>query len=313
MLSNYSSLLEFMAGVYLTMCLDNILTQKIWSVDYFAAFKHSLEELSFGGNKSIASEVVDQNRDQISVMQAKLTKKSVYMLSYIFLLLYTCGVEADCHPEISGCSLYLFVFLQSFVTLITLCFSERVFSKWSNTFKVLVLSLIFVTLISNLNLPVYWFSKIDIPVYIIVYSVLFLVVYPIFWQLFKVWVYRSLFYDYINNEMIKVSNEYNMVLHILQNGGDTSKLPQEYGQILQNNTIKHKKDKAQKAIDDSITDYTNLLQVKLRKIGYETTIIAVLWASLFNKNEVLRVQVQSGSSDESLDKEENELSNYKKK
>ena len=109
MLSNYSSLLELLAGVYFTMCLDNILTQKIWSVDYFSAFKNSREQLSFGGNKSIASEVVDQNRDLISIMQAKLTKKSVYMLTYIAILLFACGVEADKQPTSTGCGIYMFI------------------------------------------------------------------------------------------------------------------------------------------------------------------------------------------------------------
>ena len=92
------------------MCLDNILTQKIWSVDYFAAFKKSLEELSFGGNNSIVSEVVDQNRDLVSVMQAKLTTKSVYMLTYISILLFICGVEADQKSP----TIYMFVVLQAF-------------------------------------------------------------------------------------------------------------------------------------------------------------------------------------------------------
>lgn len=312
MLSNYSSLLELMAGVYFTMCLDNILTQKIWSVDYFAAFKKSLEELSFGGNKSIASEVVDQNRDLISIMQAKLTKKSVYMLTFISILLFACGVEADQCPKSPDCGIYMFVELQSLVTMVVLCFSEYIFQKWSRTFNVILWPLILLFILSNISYCVNLYSYMAIPVIGIIHLVLFLVVYPILWQVFKVWVYKSQFYDYMNNTMIKVSNEYNMVLYILQNDGETSKLPDEYGKILNDNTIKHKKDKAQKAIDDSITDYTALLQRKLKKIGYDTSIWTVLWTNMISKDAILNQQtppIKTSLDDDST----NELNNYKKK
>lgn len=312
MLTNYSSLLELMAGVYFTMCLDNILTQKIWSVDYFAAFKKSLEELSFGGNKSIASEVVDQNRDQISIMQAKLTKKSVYMLTYIAIMLFACGVESNQEPKTATCGIYMFIELQSLTTLISLCFSEYVFQKWSRTFKAILLPLVIIIILSNIPSVINIYSYIAIPLVGIIHIVLFLVVYPILWQVFKVWVYRSQFYKYVNNTMIQVSNEYNSVLDILLNEGDTSKLPEEYGKILNDNTIKHKKDKAQKAIDDSITDYTALLQRKLKKIGYDTSILTVLWTNLIYKDEVL-IQQTTTPQKSPDDEVSNELVNYKKK
>lgn len=312
MLANYSSLLELMAGVYFTMCLDNILTQKIWSVDYFAAFKKSLEELSFGGNKSIASEVVDQNRDQISIMQAKLTKKSVYMLTYISILLFSCGVEADQNPQTNACGIYMFILLYSIVTLISLCFSEYIFQKWSRTFNAIFWPLAVLSILSNIGYCISLYSIIAIPVLGIIYMVLFLVVYPILWQTFKVWAYKSQFYKYMNNTMMHVSNEYNHVLDILQNEGNTNDLPAEYGKILQENTIKHKKDKTQKAIDDSITDYTSLLQKKLKTIGYETSIWTVLWSNLIYKDENLNIPIQK-SETISEEKESNELDNYKKK
>ena len=312
MLSNYSSLLELMAGVYFTMCLDNILTQKIWSVDYFAAFKKSLEELSFGGNKSIASEVVDQNRDLISIMQAKLTKKSVYMLTYISILLFACGVEANQSSTSSACGIYMFILLQSIITLIILCSSKFIFQKWSRTFNALFWPLTAIFVLSNSSYCVNLYSYISFPVIGITHLVLFLVVYPILWQVFKVWAYKSQFYKYMNNTMIKVSNEYNNVLDILQNGGDINDLPEEYGKILQENTIKHKKDKTQKAIDDSITDYTALLQRKLKKIGYGTSIWTVLWTNLIYKDEVPNQQTSNQVASPN-DVHVNELNNYKKK
>lgn len=312
MLSNFSSLLELMAGVYFTMCLDNILTQKIWSVDYFAAFKKSLEELSFGGNKAIASEVVDQNRDLISIMQAKLTKKSVYMLTYISIMLFACGIEANQSPTTEACGIYMFIELQSLFSLIILCSSKFVFQKWSRTFNALFWPLAVIFVLSNISYCVNLYSYIAIPVIGIIHLVLFLVVYPILWQVFKVWAYKSQFYKYMNNTMIQVSNEYNNVLDILQNGGAINDLPEEYGKILQENTIKHKKDKTQKAIDDSITDYTALLQRKLKKIGYDTSIWTVLRTNLIYKDEILNQQISNPATSPD-DKDVNELSNYKKK
>lgn len=311
MLSSYSSLLELIAGVYFTMCLDNILTQRIWSVDYFSAFKKSLEELSFGGNKSIASEVVDKNRDLISIMQAKLTKKSVYMLTFIAILLFACGVESNQESDNERFEIYMFVELQSLVTLISLCFSEYIFQKWARTFYIILLPLILFSILLNIDYCVNMYSYIAIPIGYLLHLVIFLVVFPILWQIFKVWVYKSQFYKYMNNTMILVSNEYNSVLDIIQNGGDFSKLPEEYGKILQENTIKHKKDKAQKAIDDSITAYTTLLQQKLKKIGYNTSIWTVLWTNLTTNDKVLNQQ-KSTSEISNSENKNNELDNYKK-
>lgn len=287
MLSNYSSFLELLAGVYFSMCLDNVLTQKIWTVDYFAAFRRSLEGMTFGGNTSIATEVVDNNRDLISMMQAKLTKKSVYMLAFISLMLLSCGFEADKGNCTTVSNVYLFVLVETIAVSIVLLFSNYIFGTWKRTWVATIIPLTVCAILSIIPTVVNIFnSTLCIPTRSIVYFVLFVVIYPILWQIFKVWVYKSLFFDYVNCEMIKVRNEYETVLSIIENGGDTTKLPKEYGEILQHNTIKLKKEKAQKAIDSSISAYSELLQSKLRKIGYETSLFTVFLSSFKRKPKV---------------------------
>ncbi|MBO7415552.1 MAG: hypothetical protein J6U22_03150 [Bacteroidaceae bacterium] len=309
MLSNYSSLLEFLAGVYLTMCLDNLLTQKIWTVDYFAAFKKSLEELSFGGNTSIASEVVDKNRDQISVMQAQLTKKSVFMLVYIFLMLLLGGISTCMTQDTT--IICLMAEVLTIQAIIILFFSGYVFQEWSRTFWFILTSLLLMLAVTLIPILALWFVKIVLKDEYIVLMMLFVAIYPIIWQIFKVWVHRSLFYGYVNRSMLAVKDEYENVLDIINNNGDTSKLPVEYGKILQANTIKHKNDDAQKAIDSSIKEYTDLLQSKLRKIGYETSIFMVIWSSIWTKKSKYNNSEKVSLTD--TDSNNNGLSNYKKK
>lgn len=309
MLSNFSSLLELLAGVYFTICLDNVLTHKIWTVDYFAAFKKSLESMSFAGNTSIATDVVDNNRDLVSIMQARLTKKSVYMLVYITIMLIVCGVEASTNDEIEKDKLYLFNMMISIATLIALCFSKKIFLKWEYT-SIFILFSLLVSLIS-VSIPAlfsFYSNYVSIPRVYVIRFTLFLVLIPILWQIFSVWVYKGLYYDYMNYSMIKLRDEYESVLDIVQNNGDTTRLPDEYGKILQENALKHKEDKTQKAIDNSITDYTLLLQNKLRNLGYETTMIKVL-VSIFKIKRYAKT-MKKQTQNETFKNEDNNLKNY---
>ncbi len=259
MLSNYSSFFEFIAAVYCTMSIDNILTQKIWSVDYFEGFKRALDGMSFEGNSNITSELVEKNRNRVNIMQTKLTKKSVLMLCYITLILLFCGLEADLSNSCTVQSVYTSIITGSSIVLLCHLLSRYIFKKWKWTF-IGVSSMCIASGITYFH----HIAGTKIEAHLITYSVIALLLWPILWQIFLVWVYKSLYYGYVKHEMLRVKHDYELALHIIQNNGDVNNLPSDYGKILQKNTICHKNDSTQKAIDDSITEYAQLLEAKLK-------------------------------------------------
>ena len=310
MLSNYTSLIEFLAAVYCTMCIDNILTQKIWSVDYFDGFRRALEGMEFGGNTTIATDLIDKNRQQVNTLQSKLTKKSVFMLFYVFLILVACGRESDASSEEMLPYIALFLTSLSSLTAISLFLSKFVFPLWKSTFITLFLASLIPILLIQSHDTVAWYSELQLRHRFVVNFVLIVLTYPILWQMFIVWVYRSLFYDYVKTSMLQVKAEYENVLDIIQNNGDISNLPSEYGEILQKNTLSHKQGKAQEAIDDSISEYAGLLEQKLKKLGYETSVLLIIGRSLkyklFKRNLMPEPKVE-------MEEHTNELVNYKNK
>ena len=64
MIANYSSFLEFIAAVYCTIWIDNIITQKVWTPKYFDSLRKAIEGVQFAGNTSLNTEIIESNTER---------------------------------------------------------------------------------------------------------------------------------------------------------------------------------------------------------------------------------------------------------
>ena len=124
MISWYSSLFECLAALYFTMCLDRVLSEKIWTVDFYKRFSKVLNDID--GNISISNKVINVLKKRVKDMQDGVTNLSVVMMAVIIGLLLLCGYEAGL--EAKGINL---VPLHSAitVTMAIICVCTTVFKR----------------------------------------------------------------------------------------------------------------------------------------------------------------------------------------
>ena len=73
------------------MCLDNVLSEKIWTVDFYKRFSKVLNDID--DNISISNKVVNALKKKVKDMQDGVTNLSVVMMTVIVGLLVLCGYE----------------------------------------------------------------------------------------------------------------------------------------------------------------------------------------------------------------------------
>lgn len=281
MVGFYSSYLEFIGAVYFSMSLDEILKKKIWSPQDEIKQKKLLESLGGYEDKNFAKAVVDANQAKGIILQAELIKKSVIGLFLIAFLLVLCGFESnfkDSNNESTLLNFHLCVaYTIAYFLLSLFVLQWIVFNKW----KYIVLYLISVLLVFLLLFCFdYTYGNTQIEFFIVKHIGLYVCVavsIPILWQIFITWIYKSVFYGYIKDKIINSRNKYQKVINDIQNGNYNS-LPKEYHEIYMKNSQKTPDTTAQKAMDDSLTEYRGVLYNEIRTIGNKVKLFDLVFA-----------------------------------
>jgi len=221
MLSWYSSLFECLAALYFTMCLDEVLSKKIWTVDYYKRFTKVLTDIDEGLRMS--EKVVGTLKKKVLLMQKSVTNLSIFMMSVIIGLLFLCGYETELDNK-GGSLLSLHFALTVSMLACGMCatvFKRAIFGYWKRSIIVL-LSTVFIFLclfyLSPHGCFVEWLGGHSTTI-----TVLTLVL-PIVVQIIYCWAYRNLYYGYMREKvkaMIESKNKDNVdfaqeILHIAE-------------------------------------------------------------------------------------------------
>lgn len=133
MIAHYSSFLEFLAALYSTIFLDNIITQRVWTPQYIDGLRKAIDGVDFAGNDSFGSTIIEMNTAKGNELQLRSTKKSIFMILIISFLLIFCGYEQDFENKISLLHNALLYSLTIGIGLTLLIFNKIIFSKWKWT------------------------------------------------------------------------------------------------------------------------------------------------------------------------------------
>ena len=198
MISWYSSLFECLAALYFTMCLDRVLSEKIWTVDFYKRFSKVLNDID--GNISISNKVINVLKKRVKDMQDGVTYLSVVMMAVIIGLLLLCGYEAGL--EAKGINL---VPLHSAiaVTMAILCvcttvFKRVLFGSWKLSAIVFLGAVLIFGLLLLLNMDGRVFEWLGNHCVIITNFALIL---PVIFQVIFCWAYRNLYYGYMRSKV----------------------------------------------------------------------------------------------------------------
>lgn len=198
MVSWFSSLFECLAALYFTMCLDKVLSDKIWTVDFYKRFSKVLNDID--GSISISNRVVNALKKRVKDMQDGVTNLSVVMMAVIIGLLILCGYETGL--EAKGINLtHLHSAIAVTMALIGVCatvFKRFIFGSWKLSAIVLLGAVFIFGILLLLNMEgciIEWLGN-----HCVIITNLALIL-PVIIQIIFCWAYRNLYYGFMRSKV----------------------------------------------------------------------------------------------------------------
>lgn len=267
MIYYFNDYFALLAAIYFTMCLDKILTQRIWSNDYFDNFSNAICQSSAIA-ESIAGNIITNSKKDVNDIQDMLIKKSVYMLSLVAMILVFCGIEQGTpaggdelkriQVAISGTAMMSFFMFNIF-------FSKYIHTKWWCTIFAMVVNVVVYDLFWH-----YWdllpsFISYELGKYSSIIVVMFFTL-PIIWQIWVCIVYKILYPSYIDRAIKRIGADYQNAQDCIENG-DPNQIPAGYRKVFDKHTLKNRSKTVQEVIDSSLDEYVAVLQEDIQEAG----------------------------------------------
>jgi hypothetical protein len=252
------------------MCLDEILTRKIWSPIDFKQQERALDYLGMGRDQDFKDAVLDANKQKGKILQKELSKKSVIGLFVIAFLLVFCGYEQEIYdPEnIAPLKLlYLELAYTCVIFIVSLFLLQYKLFEKVKYVTLYIIGLFFTFLIIRWKALVYNESGVEqFVVDNIGLFICIIVTIPIIWQIIIIWIYKSVFYGYVKTQIRNAQAEYARVLDLL-NKHQFDQLPKQYHEIYIRITQASSNTTPQQALGDSLMEYQGALYNEIRSIG----------------------------------------------
>lgn len=261
MLSNYSSFLEISAGIYASICFDDVLNN-IWSSQYYKRLNPIFKSISINSYTNLAEKLIDENQEWVLTLKKPMVKRATLMFVIIFLSSIYIGFEDEIqrsHELISQLRTALVTIVLLILFFVYGVLHRIVFSKWKN-FLLSIITLIFLSiitfwLISKYDLQCNVCNKYFSPIFI-----LFILI-PLITQLISSWVYSSLYIGYVRDEIYTHVDEYNDAIKMLEQK-DRQSMPKDYQNILVSQFLKD----SDNAADTCVELFNNHLFEKITAI-----------------------------------------------
>lgn len=289
-MSNFSSLFEFLAAVYVSMYFEGIFD--FWNVKYKSNLERAIQEHDWTNTAVFRDSLNNHKNKWYEAVCAIMRNRAAYMIAFIVTLLIIVGFTGECPSESIKCSVCTMAFLS--IVLTTTPINRYVFLKfkWCLLTLFIVLSATIVSFLYYDILPIE-LKEITSKYYII--CVVIACLLPAVIQLLISWLYSAPYASLLKEKMEAFGALYNKATSALSSHNYNG-LPSELQQLLTETLVKEGKDSFE---DSSLRKYNNLLQDKLLDIcmPQHALVIFLSWAkfqiiyaynsvvSLFNKGE----------------------------
>lgn len=225
-LLNFSSILGVYTAIYVSIFFDGFLIYEVWTPNYKRRIFNLIESLDIP-TKSFFKEKITKNIERNeSDIKGHMKRKSIFLLIFCMSLLLLAGLEKQSvtlHKY--G---YLIVTTLSFVSFVFIVLGRYTFIKYPRVvlcvlFYGVLLLLFFLSGLANTLSILCWLGRYKVAVG----CMLFVMTLPILWQIFLIWIYSSLYKDYMSKVLIKEAEAYETACKAFQIK-DKKKLPPYY-------------------------------------------------------------------------------------
>lgn len=251
-LSNFSSFLEVITGVYISMGMDDVL-KGIWSPKYYDELESVLKENYLEGHDEFVGRIVKTNTEKAESIKTYMKNRAVFLFATCLILLLLCGCENIYDPEgvtRFGVSMFFLVLWAAVLLLL----NRYLFpTKQRTAFAICLLVVLSTTTFLINQKYINW----EISGSVLVVSVLVMLILPVLWQTFMCWMFSSAYKGYIRNKLIIGKKNYELA----KNGLDEHNpdiIPKRYKDIYTQLSIKS--ENAEQAKEKCLDHYLELME-----------------------------------------------------
>lgn len=214
MLANYSSLWEVFTAFFCSMLLDNIIGG-IWTPEYKKNVCGLINKMGILYVSTLTEKLKNQIEANVAEISDHMHRRAIFMICFCLCLLVLTGAEANlgfsraCETEI--------LFWATFVGILIVTFGN-----WTFHNNGIVLAVCVVYMISFLclchyghDLTITW-DLLNDEKYAVGFVILFLAL-PIIWQIMSCWIYSSLYYGKLREDLYKEEIEYKKAIIGIRN------------------------------------------------------------------------------------------------
>lgn len=230
LLSHFSSFLEIITAVYISMCMDDVL-KGIWSPKYYEDLKTALKEYYLQDHDEFIDRIVNTNKQKADSIKRYMKNRAAFFFAICLILLLLSGYEVT--KSESNSFYHMSVFYTGFWAVVLLLFNKYLFSIKQYTAVAILLLVILSSVSYHLNMMyIQW----NVPNKVVVTFVLALLILPVLWQTFMCWMFSSAYKGYIRNILAEGKKNYEQAEKGLAEH-DPLIIPERYKDIYTNSSI----------------------------------------------------------------------------
>lgn len=288
MLANFSSFIEILAAIYMSMCMDNLL-KGFWTTQYYKDLEEALNRYYLAGHDGFVRRIVDTNKVKAKSISVYMKNRAIYFFVLCMLQVYLSGLENTLGEDKQMVVRMLMLTLLLW-SVVLLCFNSYFFASKAHTAvgTILVVLMSFLTELAN-----YLWIGFNVPSVYVVHLVLLFLVLPVLWQVFVCWTYSGPYRDYITYRLTKGKRNYELAEACLSNH-DYDHLPKHYRAMYARKSIES--DNAEEAKRTCLDDYLEQMEGAISKASnsHYTIKIFIVWLYCRLRDMAERVIIWSG-------------------
>lgn len=214
MISNFSSLIELFAAIYLTICLDDLLLRRFWTPDYEEKVKKEFAKIRM---PEIAKRPTLVNTSKYtSIEDSRSRKRGGLMFGYSMTLLIIIGFENYFKSLGQFGQAWLMISLIGAIIIVYL-FDWFLLKSWWAVIKATIVIPAVIGVIAFFLPQLHGYDTFaeENHIWLVLLTQIFLVVtlvFPVFWQLIRNWLYTHYYLNYIVDQTKEKAADYNVAL-----------------------------------------------------------------------------------------------------
>lgn len=253
-LQNFSSLLEVYTAIYVSMFIDDILSN-IWTPSYKQKISQLIQNMNIPAISFFQIQVEDNIDDNAVKIRDQMKRKAIFMFSVCMSFLLIAGLEENSLilPKYG----YRIVASLSIVSLLFTIFGRWLFRNKSRVvlcvfaYVALLIVLYFTDITRNFSILYCGLSEYKVTLCLLFFALTL----PIVWQLFLIWIYSSLYKGYMYEKLAKETYIYGKAF-LAYKIKDMAALPKEYETVARDFVV------AQPMDGDTSLNSLNMILVK---------------------------------------------------